>query len=315
MESIHDHDHSLYIEGKTINTKRESRLTIALALNMLIVISQIIFGFIAHSLGLLADAGHNLTDVGAIALSLIAIKLVKKQPTVNRSFGFHRASILAAQANAAMILIVTGIITFESIRRIINPEPVRGGILIIVAGIAAVINLASALLVHEKNAEHRHDLNMKSAMLHLVADGLASIAVVIAGAVILLTDGFYWLDPALSLAIGLLIAYQGSKLLLEANNVLLESTPSGIDPIEVTKEVITIDKVAALHDLHIWSLSNDIHALSAHVVLLGEPSLQDAQKIGTKIKNVLESKFSISHATLEYENENYFHEGRDCAID
>ncbi|HMS25315.1 MAG TPA: cation diffusion facilitator family transporter [Acidimicrobiia bacterium] len=322
MVEQHNHSHTvspdaaLTANANAVNKRREKRLAISLVLNLAIVLLQAVFGFIAHSIGLIADAGHNLTDVGAIALSLFAVRLLRRAPTRDRSYGFHRAGVLAAQANAATMLLVTGFIGYEAIRRLFEPEAVNGGLVVIVASIGALINFGCALALREGHAGHEHgsssrseDINIRSATLHLLGDGAASLGVVIAGLVIMLSGGWYWLDPAISLLIGLLIALQAFKLLKEANSVLLESTPPGLDTDALMAAVTELKTVEAIHDLHVWSLSSEMRALSAHVVLSGHPTLEEAQLVGNSIKDILVKKFAVSHATLELECESCVEEG------
>ncbi len=287
----------------------------ALGLNVVIVVVQIVFGIVAHSLGLLADAGHNLTDVLAVVLSLVAVRWARRRPTGQRSFGHHRATILAAQANAFLILGATVLITYEGLRRLLHPASVNGGIVIVVALIATAGNLAAAVALREPNGAHGHDLNMRSAFLHMAGDAAASVGVAVAGLIMLLTKGNYWLDPMVSIVIGAIIAYHAWKLLRSTNEVLLESTPAGLDIAELTAVINSVDGVEHVHDLHVWSLSSDVRALSAHVVLDGHPSLEEAQVVATAIKSVVGPQFSIAHATLELECESCMDEGPWCAID
>jgi len=306
-----------------LSRRRESRLRLALGLNIVIVGVQVVFGLRARSLGLLADAGHNLTDAAAVLASLIAVRWARRRPTIERSFGFHRGTILAAQANAASILAITAVIAYEGIRRLIHPEPVSGGIVVVVATGAAIANLVAALALREGHSHgggHDHgdaegDLNMRSALLHMAGDALASVGVAIAGAVILVSGRFDRLDPALSLVIGLLIAYQAWKLLRSSADVLLESTPRGLDVEELANAMETVDGVEHVHDLHVWSLSSEIRALSAHVVLAGHPSLEDAQVVGVAVKQAVVAPYRIAHATLELECESCGDETDWCAMD
>ena len=300
-----------------ISQRREARLRIALGLNVVIVVVQVVFGIIAHSLGLLADAGHNITDAAAVILSLLAVRWARKKPTGQRSFGHHRATILAAQANAAMILAATALITYEAVRRLIYPDKVRGGIVVVVALLAAAVNLTAAVALREKDDGHGHgpDLNMRSAFLHMAGDAAASLGVALAGLIMLVTKGNYWLDPAVSILVGMVLAYHAWKLLKSTNEVLLESTPNGLDISELTAAMDGVDGVEHVHDLHVWSLSSDIRALSAHVVLDGHPTLEEAQVVATAIKRLIGPRFSIAHATLELECESCLDQGPWCAID
>jgi cobalt-zinc-cadmium efflux system protein len=212
---------------------RQRRLALTLAANAAIVAAQVVFGFAAHSLGLLADAGHNLTDVAAVGLSLVAVRWATRAATSTRSYGYHRGTILAALANAASILAVTAFIAVEAIHRLSHPHPVRGALVVMVALGAFAVKAAAAVLLREGHGGHGHgdgdggvegDLNMRSAVLHMASDAAASLGVAAAGAVILVTGRFLWLDPAVSLGIGVLIAWHAVKLFGASVDVLLEST-------------------------------------------------------------------------------------------
>ncbi len=278
---------------------RSRRLKVALALNVVIVVAQVVAGLAAHSLGLLADAGHNLTDVAAVLLALIAVAWAARPPTANRSFGYHRATILAALANAGSILVVTVIIGYEAIRRFSSPESVHGGVVVIVGLIAFAVNAASAVVLRDGS----DDLNMRAALVHMVGDAAASLGVVVAGLVILVTGGFEWLDPAVSLGIGLLIGVEAWRLVRHSVDVLLESTPRDLDPDALSRAMSDVDGVDGVHDLHVWSLSSEVRALSAHVVLDGHPTLEEAQVVGEQVKQAIAVPFLIAHATLELECE------------
>ena len=287
---------------------KEKRLRIAMWLNVAIVGVQIMFGIVAHSLGLIADAGHNLTDFAAVLASMIAIRFARQPATRHRSFGLHRATVLAAQANAASILVITALVSYEAIHRIIHPTRVNGPIVIAVALGAAAANLAAALVLrdphdhghgHELKAAHgpahahgqAEDLNMRSAMLHMAGDAVASLGVAAAGVVITLTEGWYWLDPAVSIALGLLIARSALRLLRKTLDVLLESTPDGLDTAALSATLSAVEGVEEVHDLHVWALASDVRAMSAHIVVSGHPSLEQAQAIGYAAKASVSEKF------------------------
>ena len=288
---------------------RETRLRIALGLNIVIVVVQVVAGFAASSLSLLADAGHNLTDVAAVVISIIAVRLARRPATPQRSFGWHRSNILAAQANAAMLLIIGGLIVFESISRLRDPEPVHTGIVIAIAAIALFVNSGAAFILHEPGSR---DLNMGSAVLHMMGDALASAGVLLAALVMSVVDGAYWLDPATSIVISVLIGWRAVKLLGETANVLLESTPAGMNTEELVSAMASIEGVESVHDLHVWSLSSDIHAMAAHLVLEGYPTLEEAQVVGGRVKVRLAHEFAIVHATLELECEPCATEADPC---
>jgi cobalt-zinc-cadmium efflux system protein len=283
--------------GPSRTWRRSQRLRIALGLNAVLVVAQVAAGILAHSIGLVADAGHNLTDVAAVTLAIFAVHLVGRPGDERRSFGYHRSTILAAQANAAGLLVVMVIIVYEAIRRLVHPESIHPGPVIVVATIATMINLLSARILDD----HSHDLNMRAAFLHMTSDALASAGVAVAAIVIASTGGNDWLDPVVSLAIALVIGVRAVQLLGAATHVLLEATPADVDLAALVAAMTAVAGVEAVHDLHTWSLSSDYRALSAHVVLEGEPSLAQAQLVSDEVKRVVASQFGISHATLEAE--------------
>ena len=278
---------------------RSRRLGVALGLNVALVAGQVVFGVVAHSLGLLADAGHNLSDVAAVVVSLVAVRWARRAPTAERSYGYHRGTILAALLNAATIVAVSGAILYEGFRRLAHPQPVDAGIVIGVALAAFAVNAGAALALREKGS----DLNMRAALLHLVGDAVASLGVAVAGLVILLTGRFLWLDPAASVAIGVLIAVEAFQLVRQAAEVLLESTPRDVDLDRLTETMRTVEGVETVHDLHVWALSSEVRALSAHLVLAGHPSLEEAQVVGDRVKAAVAAPYAIAHSTLELECE------------
>jgi cobalt-zinc-cadmium efflux system protein len=279
---------------------RERRLLVAICLNAVIVVVQVVAGVVADSLGLLADAGHNLADVAAVVVSLVAVRLARRPATPQRSFGWHRSTILAAQANAVAILVVTALIVIEAVERLRAPQPVAAGVVIVAAAAGLVANSIAALILH---ADHGHDLNMRSAVLHTASDAAASAGVVVAGLVMMVADGAYWIDPLVSLVIAAVIAVRGVRLLGETASVLLESTPAGLDPLALGAAMAEVEGVESVHDLHVWSLSSELHALAAHLVLDGHPTLEEAQVVGDRVRRHVAVRFTIAHATLELECE------------
>jgi cobalt-zinc-cadmium efflux system protein len=278
---------------------RSRKLAVSLALNLGLVVAQIVFGIVAHSTGLLADAGHNLTDVGALALSLVAVRLALRPASPARSFGNHRATILAALANAVLIAAVTALIVVVSVHRLIHPVHVHAGIVVVVAVFGLMVNGLAALLLTEQG----HDLNMRSALLHMVGDAGASAAVVVAGLVILAAPSATWLDPLSSLAVAAIIVTQAAGVFRSSVAVLLESTPSDVDLEHLTATMAAVPGVSNVHDLHVWSLSSEVRALSAHLVLTGHPTLEEAQVVGDQVKVTIGEPFGIAHSTLELECE------------
>jgi len=293
-----------------VGVTRELRLRLVLGLNVALAAALVVAGFVAHSLGLFAAAGDTVTDIGAVLLSLFAVRLARRSPNAQRSFGYHRSTILAAQANAAAILVVCVVIVVEAIRRLQDPPTVHGGMVLVVAGVAVLVNGVAALVLHGDS----HDLNMRAVMLDTMGDIAANAGVAAAGAVILLTGGYEWLDPAVSIAIAVVIAARAVRLLMQAADVLLESTPAGLDLDELLSAMAAVDGVDAVHDLHVWSLSSEVRALSAHLVLSGHPTLEEAQVVGDRLRATIGPRFGIAHATLELECESCVQEdGEPCA--
>jgi cobalt-zinc-cadmium efflux system protein len=288
---------------------RSQRLAVALGLNGALIVGQVGFGLGAHSLGLLADAAHNLTDAFALGLALVGVRLSYRLPTPKRSYGWHRATILAALANAVSILVVATVITVEAVRRLSQPEVVRGGTVLVVALIATLLNLGAALVLREPR-ERSTDLNMRSALLHMAGDAAASLGVAAAGAVILITGRLEWLDPAVSIAISVVIAIEAWQLMRSAVDVLLEAAPSDLDLDELQAAMAEIDGVAEVHDLHVWSLSSGIRVLSAHVAVADASSLAEAEVVGRLVRDAVGERFAIAHATLELESA-----GSECVAD
>jgi len=278
---------------------RTRRLAVSLVLTLGLVVAQVAFGIVAHSTGLLADAGHNLTDVGALALSLVAVRLALRPASPARSFGNHRATILAALANAVLIAAVTVLIVVSSVHRLLHPGHVEAGIVVAVAAVGLVVNGIAAVLLTERG----RDLNMRAAMLHMVGDALASAAVLLAGLVLLVAPSATWLDPVSSLVVAAVIVTQAAGVFRSSIAVLLESTPSDVDLDHLTSAMSGVPGVSDVHDLHVWSLSSEVRLLSAHLVLSGHPTLEEANVVGDRVRRAIGDPFDIAHSTLELECE------------
>jgi len=289
---------------------RSRRLAVAVGVNLALAGAQLGAGLAGHSVGLLADAGHNVTDVAGLALSLVAVRLVTRPRSPERSFGYHRASILAALANAAVIAAVTVSIAVGAVTRLLHPHAVDGALMVVVAGIALVANGLLAVVLRDGG-----DLNMRSAALHMAGDAIASLAVVAAGAALAADPSLRWADPAASLAVALLIVVEAYRLLRAAVEVLLESSPADVDLEELTEVVRGVPGVADIHDLHVWSLSSEVRALSAHLVVTGHPSLEEAQEVGARVRSAVAGPFTITHSTLELECERCDDEDDPCRMD
>jgi len=275
---------------------RSRPLKVALGLTVVVLAVELVGGLASHSLALLADAGHVLVDVFALGLAWFAVVQARRPADVKRSYGYQRAGILAALVNAGVLVLVVIAIAYEAGRRIVSPEPVSGGIVIIAALIGGAIN---AYVVFGLRG-HGHNLNLRAATLHVMGDVGAAIGVVIAGAVILLT-GWTYIDPLLSLGIAVLIGIGALRIVREAVNLLLEGTPREIDLAAVTEEIKRTERVTGMHDLHVWALSSEATALSVHVVLEDCP-LGEAEHVVRDLEARLCEHFDIGHTTIQVES-------------
>lgn len=252
-------------------------------------------GLAAHSLALLSDAGHVLTDVFALGLAWFALAQSQRPADKRRSYGYQRAGILAALLNSAVLILIVVGIAVEAVRRLAAPQHVQGGLVIAVALAGVAINVFVLLILRR----HSQNLNLRAALLHVTGDVAASVGVVVAGAVILLT-GWLYIDPLLSLAIAALIAYGGWGIVRDAVHMLMEGTPPDIDLAAVTAEITGTDLVDSVHDLHVWALSSDETALSCHVVM-DDVSVGDAEHLVRDLEGRLCQRFAIGHTTIQVE--------------
>jgi cobalt-zinc-cadmium efflux system protein len=277
-------------------SSRASALKVALALTCVVLVVELAGGLLSHSLALLSDAGHVLTDVFALGLAWFAVSQANRPADARRSYGYHRVGILAALVNSVTLILIVLAIAYEAIRRLANPEPVQGGIVIVAALVGIAINAYVALGLRGE----ARSLNVRAALLHVIGDIGASVGVVVAGTVIVLT-GWLYVDPLLSLGIAVLIAFSAWKIVRETVNLLMEGTPAEIDLAAVTKEIASTDLVTSMHDLHVWALSSDEVALSCHVVV-GDCPLGDAEHVVRDLESRLCAKFAIGHTTIQVES-------------
>lgn len=279
-------------------SRNKKKLIFVLSFSLFYLVAEVVGGLITGSLALLADAAHMLTDVGGLGLALIAIKLAERKASSSKTYGYYRAEILAALANAVVLIGISLYILYEAYLRFLNPPKVESKAMLIVAFIGLLVNLAGMYILRKGSKE---SLNMKGAYFEVLSDMLTSIGVIIAG-IIMWTTGWYYADPIISAGIGLFIFPRTWKLLKEATSVLLEGTPSDVDPEELRKEILMIDGVDSVHDLHIWSLTSGINAMSAHVVIKEGLINNNMLKM---IHDVVTSKFKISHTTFQLESKDY----------
>ncbi len=267
---------------------------IAVALNVGFVVIEIVFGFLSGSLALLADAGHNLTDVLGLLLAWGASHLARRKPTDRRTYGWRKSSVLAAMFNAIILLVAMGGIGWEAIQRITAPSPVAEMTIIWVAGVGVLINTISALLF---TSGRNKDLNIRGAFLHMAADAGVSVGVVLAGFGILVT-GWLWLDPVTSIIVVLLVLVGTWELLRDSINLALDAVPRHIDTNEVRAYLSHLPGISDIHDLHIWAMSTTDVALTAHLV---KQNPDNDDQMVARMKKELKERFGIGHITIQWE--------------
>ncbi len=270
-------------------------LGIALALNAVYTVGEAVAGVLTGSLALLADAGHNLSDVVALAIALGASWLAARPPTARHSFGYKRAEILAALANALLLVVVAILVCVEAARRFADPPDVPGGWLLVVAAIGVAVNLAGAAVVYRRGGV---DLNLRAAFVHLAGDAVSSAGVIAAGLVIL-TTGWVYADPLFSVLIGLVLLLSAAGIIRDAVLVLLESTPRDIDAGVVGRSMTAVPGVVDVHDLHIWTIGSGFPALAAHVLVREE---EDCHGRRRDLEELLRREFGITHTTLQVDH-------------
>jgi cobalt-zinc-cadmium efflux system protein len=278
----------------TTNSSRVLKISSLVTLAYIVLL--VIAGVRAHSLALLSEAGHNLSDVLALLLSLTAVYLQTRPPSSTKTYGYHRAGVLVALVNSASLVIVSFFILYEAFRRLQRPEPVHAGLMMWVAGAGVIMNAAIAWMLYRT----RQDVNIRSALLHELGDTLSTAAVIAGGWVILVT-GQYWIDAALSFAIGVLILWSGFGIVRETLNILLEGTPRGMKLELIETAMRAIDGVNDVHDLHVWSIGSETHALSCHIAIADIPP-SASERILREVKERLLLDFRIDHTTIQFEH-------------
>ena len=270
-------------------------LRISLVVTLAYIVLLVLAGLRAHSLALLSEAGHNLSDFVALLMSWGAVYLQGKPPSARKTFGYRRAGVLVAFVNGLSLVLIAFYILYEAFRRLQAPVDVHAGIMIWVAAAGVVMNGAIALLLMRG---HR-DINLRSALLHEIGDTLSTAAVIVGGIVIALT-GERWIDPALSVGIGVMILWSSIGIIRESLNILLEGTPSGMDPQSIEAMIRAIPGVNDVHDLHVWSIGSDTHSLSCHVAIADMPA-SESEGILRLIREQMGERFHIHHTTIQFE--------------
>ena len=295
----HDHDHEGHHDhSHDLKNTPYGRLWWAFAINLVFLVVEVIGGLMVNSLALLADAGHMLTDVGALALAIFVAHLARRPATPNRTFGFLRAEVLGAFLNGATLVLIVGFILYEAWERLGTSQKIDGPVMILIAVFGLVANITSAVILAKG---HEENVNLRGAFLHMVADALGSVGAIIAGLVIM-TTGWFPIDAIASVVIGLLILWSSWGFLKQTMNILLEATPENIDYAEVKESLESMEHIDTVHDLHIWTITSGMPVLSAHIRLATccadtnhwQNCLSDANRL-------IKEKFGIEHTTLQIE--------------
>jgi len=260
-----------------------------------LVAAELVGGYLGHSIALVSDAVHNLTDIPTLVISWLALRWSERPATQEKTYGYHRAGILAAFTNAIVLVLVAGYILYESIERLRAPAPVREDVMLWIAVAALVINGGITLAL----VRGRRDLNLRSILIHNLGDALSNVAILV-GALAIRATGALWVDPVLGFAIGLLVLWSSFGILRESSHILLEGSPREIQLEEVARAILQIPGVQEVHDVHVWTLSSELHVLSCHV-RIPDMHMEESDQIRDRISEALEHQFHIHHSTIQFE--------------
>ena len=286
----------MHVHASPGNERTTRVLQISLLVTAAYIGLLVVAGIRAHSLALLSEAGHNLTDFAALLLSLVAVYFQSRPPSATHTYGYHRAGVLAALVNAASLVAISFLIFYEGVRRLQQPQNVHAGTMMWVAGAGVIMNGAIAFMLYRSD----RDLNLRSALLHEIGDTLSTAAVIFGGWAILAT-GQTWIDSALSFAIAALILWSSFGIMRETLNILLEGTPRGMKLARVEAAIRAIDGVNDVHDLHVWSIGSETSALSCHISIADIPP-SVSERILRDVKERLHHDFNIHHTTIQFEH-------------
>jgi len=287
------------IAARPPRAKQQKALAWCIGLTLVTMIAEIVGGLVSGSLMLLSDAAHMLSHLVALSVSWFAIRMGSRPRTARSHYGLYRAEILASFINAVGLLVLSGWIVFESIERFQSPVEVQGKAMIAVAILGLVVNLITAKILSDAGAE---DLNTKSALLHMLGDLFSSVVIVVGGLVLLQT-GWNWIDPALSIAVALVILWWGIGLLRSSTSILLERAPECLEPAEVQRTLEAHEGVHEVHDLHVWEITSGYICLTAHVVLQQDARLSESMAVRDELNDLLWSRYRVAHVTLQLEAE------------
>jgi cobalt-zinc-cadmium efflux system protein len=286
----HQHRHSQHVSTRT--------MAAAMALTLGFVGTEAVAGYVAHSLALLSDAGHNLADVAALGLSWYGLAIARKPSHHGMTYGYHRVAVIAALANAVSLAVIALWIAWEAIGRLRAPEPPNGGLMIAIALTGVVINVVIGVRLHEAS---KNDMNMRSAYVHMMGDAVAAVGVAVAGVIVTVT-GSVAADPVVSMLIAVFILWSSFGVLRESATVLLEGTPPGTDMPGVIAAIQAVSGVLDVHDLHVWMVGPGVVACSCHIVV-AEQSIREGQQVVREVIRDIERRFHITHTTVQVEVE------------
>lgn len=287
MSHNHHHHHD-------VETMGDRRLIVAIAMNMLLTLAQVVGGVISGSLSLIADALHNFSDAASLLIAWVARRIGRQPADHFKTFGYKRAEVIAALINLVTLVLVGLYLIYEALWRIYEPQFIEGWMVIVVAGIALLVDLVTAALTYSMS---KNSMNMRAAFLHNVSDALASIGVIVAGVMIILYE-WYWTDTVLTLLIAGYVLYQAATLLPRTIHILMQGTPEDVSIEQVIKAMEGVEGVSNTHHVHIWQLDEHHNALEAHVVIV---AYEQVESIKASLKEQLEKEFNIAHSTLEFE--------------
>jgi cobalt-zinc-cadmium efflux system protein len=298
-DHAHDQGHSHGLGGHSHATLPAEGMTLALGAAVVatfaLVAVELLAGYAGHSIALVSDAVHNLTDVPTLVLSWLAMRWAAKPPTPQKTYGYHRAGILAAFVNAMLLTLVALGLVYESVLRLRHPVEVKTGLMLWVSVFALLINGGITFALHSG----RRDLNLRSVWIHNLGDALSNVAIVV-GALAIRYTGTTWADPVIGIAIGAMVLWSGVGILRESTHILLEGLPRTIALEEVARALLKIDGVQEVHDIHIWTLGTDLNALSCHICI-PDMHMEESEKVLAKIHEVLDQQFKITHTTIQFE--------------
>jgi cobalt-zinc-cadmium efflux system protein len=290
----HDDEHGV----RRVSAGGKKDLLIAFSITLLMMVAEAVGGIVSNSLALLSDAGHMLTDNLALLLSFFAMTFASLPATDRKTFGFYRLEILAAFVNGIVLVLISLYIMYHAYLRMVDPQPVHGVLMLVIAIIGLVANIIGALFLFKHS---HHSLNIRGAYLHIVGDALSSVGVVIGGVIILYT-GWYLIDPILSVLISLVIIYGAWSLIKESVNILLESAPAHIDIDTIAAEIAMVKGVREAYHIHVWTITSGVYAMSAHVIIDDQP-VSGSRELLDNIRALLADRFKILHSTIQLECE------------